>query len=407
MIKTFTSATATAALLAALTTTTTTASADDLGGVEPQFGLGFHLLARGDKGKPAPDDGSDGGGGGGGGGGKGGGKPDKGGGGSGDGGGGTGGGGPGTYHAWMHPDVPQAWSLGFDGAGSFITHIDDYNPETSTLVSLDLNMDGVMENMYHGNAVRAFSDFISTGATHVRQQYDASAMPTRNSGFEVINLSFGLMTDDGTYQDDWLLTGGHTLETEIIRLAFVDTYAAGAESAPVIVKAAGNGGMFGTGGVIGEYVGADLPWSPFPWGFVDVLGHDLIGGDNVIFAGALDANGTIDGNGQGTGVLAAYSDHPGANPLTQAQTLVVGVDQSLMGTAGTSFAAPIISSYAAIVADKFSDENLGTQPHAGLVVDRLLDTARTDTLLAYDPFYHGQGEASLSRAVAPDWISGN
>ena len=46
-------------------------------------------------------------------------------------------------------------------------------------------------------------------------------------------------------------------------------------------------------------------------------------------------------------------------------------------------------------------------PTAGLVANRLLDTARTDTIRNYDPFYHGQGEASLSRALAPDSIAGN
>ena len=92
--------------------------------------------------------------------------------------------------------------------------------------------------------------------------------------------------------------------------------------------------------------------------------------------------------------------------MTQQQYLVVGVDSSQMVAAGTSFAAPIISGYAAILGDKFTDEN-GVAPGATQVVDRLLSTARTDTIRNYDPYYHGQGEASIANAVAPDWISGN
>lgn len=372
--------------------------AQDLRISDVEFGLGFHPLA------PKTDKGGGGGGtsGGGGGGGKGGGKPGS--------GGDTGGGG-GTafpYYGWMHADTQTAWGLGFTGAGSTITFIDNFDAYTSTLVDLDLNMDGYIETMAHGNAVRAFSQFVSPEATLVRQQYDHTGLPVLTSNFDVINLSFGLETESGLYEEDWIATGGHVLEAELIRLAFIDTYTDNSEDVPVIVKAAGNGGYLGEGGVIGEFVGTEIPFSNWVFGFTDVLGHDLIGGSNVIFAGALDANGSIDpSTGLGTGTLAAYSDHPGDNLVTQAQTLVVGVDSSQMVAAGTSFAAPIISSYAAILADKFSDENTGAQPHAGLVVDRLLETARTDTILNYDPYYHGMGEASLSRAIAPNWISGN
>ncbi|MFM2349671.1 MAG: hypothetical protein RIR04_637, partial [Pseudomonadota bacterium] len=35
------------------------------------------------------------------------------------------------------------------------------------------------------------------------------------------------------------------------------------------------------------------------------------------------------------------------------------------------------------------------------ITNQLLDTARTDTILGYDVSIHGQGEASLSRALAP------
>lgn len=35
------------------------------------------------------------------------------------------------------------------------------------------------------------------------------------------------------------------------------------------------------------------------------------------------------------------------------------------------------------------------------ITNQLLNTARKDTLLNYDPAVYGQGEASLTRALAP------
>ena len=331
--------------------------------------------------------------------------------GKGGGGGGGGGGKPGgndgggtdpafPYYSWMHPDLPGVWDLGFTGAGSTITFVDDFDPKTATMVDIDLNMDGVIEWMPHGWAVNAFGQFVAPESTRVQFQYDNTATVALTAGLDVINLSFGLMTESRLYEDDWIISGNHVLEADIIRLANIDTTLSMAEDTAVIVKAAGNGGLLGQGGVIGTQVGGST------FGFVDVLGYDLIGAPNVIFAGALEANGTIHKRRGAQGTLASYSDHPGNNLLTQAQYLVVGVDSSQMVAAGTSFAAPIISSYAAILGDKFSDENSGAAPGATQVVNRLLDTARTDTIRNYDPYYHGQGEASISRAVAPDWISG-
>ena len=65
---------------------------------------------------------------------------------------------------------------------------------------------------------------------------------------------------------------------------------------------------------------------------------------------------------------------------------------------GTSFAAPRVSGYAAIIRQKFP--NLSASDTASV----LLSTARYDTL-ACNPYCgkatYGQGEASLSRALAP------
>jgi len=73
---------------------------------------------------------------------------------------------------------------------------------------------------------------------------------------------------------------------------------------------------------------------------------------------------------------------------------VVGVDGALTGLYGTSFAAPIISGYAAVLSSKFTSAT-PTQ-----VASQLLMTARDDTITGYDVAIHGQGEASIFYALA-------
>jgi subtilisin family serine protease len=66
---------------------------------------------------------------------------------------------------------------------------------------------------------------------------------------------------------------------------------------------------------------------------------------------------------------------------------------------GTSFAAPVVSGYAAVLGSKF------TKATPTQIANRLLDSARTDTITGYDVSIHGQGEASITRALAPASIN--
>ena len=117
----------------------------------------------------------------------------------------------------------------------------------------------------------------------------------------------------------------------------------------------------------------------------------LIGKQAAIFVGALDANGTVDKKSG----MAWYSKTAGDNTAVQDRFLTVGVEGHKTGLYGTSFAAPIISGYAGILGSKFKKAT-PTQ-----ISNQLLNTARTDTVLNYDPSIYGKGEASLSRALAP------
>jgi hypothetical protein len=73
----------------------------------------------------------------------------------------------------------------------------------------------------------------------------------------------------------------------------------------------------------------------------------------------------------------------------------IGLDGQPLDGVGTSYAAPRVAGYVAILRQKFA--NLDASSSASII----LDTARTDTISNYNSNVHGKGEASLSRALAP------
>ena len=113
-----------------------------------------------------------------------------------------------------------------------------------------------------------------------------------------------------------------------------------------------------------------------------------------LFVGALNSNGST----SRPATLASYSNFAGSDPTVQKQFLVVGVEGTKTGLYGTSFAAPLITGYSAILGSKFNSAT-PTQ-----VANQLLMTARRDTLADYSTAKYGRGEASLTRALAPVWI---
>ncbi|MCC5956175.1 MAG: S8 family serine peptidase, partial [Natronohydrobacter sp.] len=123
----------------------------------------------------------------------------------------------------------------------------------------------------------------------------------------------------------------------------------------------------------------------------DYLNRDLAGLRTTIFVGALERNGTV----SNPAAIADYSARAGSDRAYRRKFLVVGVPSNIHGLAGTSFAAPVVSGYAAILGSKFRD----ARPRD--ISKQLLTTARTDRILNYDKRVHGRGEASLRRALAP------
>ncbi|MEI4470651.1 S8 family serine peptidase [Frigidibacter sp. MR17.24] len=266
---------------------------------------------------------------------------------------------------WMSPEVGAAWAQGWTGKGTTVTVIDDF---TSTQ-RLRGNLGTGVRNQRHGEWVRDEARMIAPGASFATQSFYSGRAVVPRGGLNVLNLSYGSPVAASVPFDQ---IGWSAQERSIRTLA--DTGRA------VVVKSAGNDGV-----AIG---------SANRQGRIDALNTYLTGVQGTIFVGALDRNGTPEAQSRLTG----YSNFAGADETVQGQFLSVGVESAKTGLAGTSFAAPIVSGYAAIVGQKFKG---ATAPQ---IATQLLTTARTDTIAGFDPGLHGRGEASLSRALAPDAI---
>ncbi|MDL2403052.1 S8/S53 family peptidase [Rhizobium mayense] len=259
---------------------------------------------------------------------------------------------------WMSPDIGQAWASGYTGSGVSITIVDDFR--SSDMVDGDLGRGP--QRQRHGEWVFEEAGMVAPGANMFRNAYIQEAPIALHDGLNVINLSY-------SYPEP--------VSRSPLEQSIVDAARAGNA---VVAKSAGNDGIrMGTVNSKGD---------------ADYLAVSLFGTPSTIFVGALDHNGTPENKAS----LASYSNYAGSNPQVQNQFLTVGVEGDKTGLFGTSHGVPVISGYSAILGNKFPSAT-PTQ-----IANQLLDTARTDTLVNYNAATYGRGEASLSRALAPDWI---
>ena len=160
----------------------------------------------------------------------------------------------------------------------------------------------------------------------------------------------------------------------------------------VITKAAGNDSI-------------KSEFEPLNW----FLAKDTSTSERLLIVGALDHAGSKTNRAE----LATYSNTAGDDnevqnrfllasgtvPFDPGTVAINGVPVKL--TQGTSFAAPRVAGYVAILRSKFT--NLNASQSANI----LLSTASYDTLACFqkpggcNPAIYGKGEASLSRALAP------
>ena len=264
---------------------------------------------------------------------------------------------------WMHQDIGAAWKQGFQGQGATITVVDDF----SSASKYSGIMNGTTETQRHGEWTREESSLVAPSATMKSVDYNNSSTAlVLNPGLNVVNGSYGLYAKKG-YSVSQI--GFGTLQTSVINSAKNGT--------AVVVKAAGN-----------DSVAINAANAS---GNQDYLNLALKGAPSAIYVGALNTNGSTSAKA----TLAKYSNTAGTDTAMQSHYLVAGVEGNKTGLYGTSFAAPIVSGYAAVLGSKFTTAT-PTQ-----ITNQLLATARTDTIVGYKAAIHGRGEASLSRALAP------
>lgn len=264
---------------------------------------------------------------------------------------------------WQSSEVLAAFKAGYTGQGTRITVVDEYRATAQKLTGRMLASG--LQSQTHGYWTSEEANLTAPGAAIVRQQFaTGAAISLAPTGLNVINASYGMMAPFGFTNVQF---GG----TEASMISHAKSGKA------VVVKAAGNDSV----NMLTRNV----------YGLNDYLSVSLKGAPSAIFVGALDKNGTVTAKAN----IASYSNKASADAVVQKQFLMVGVAANQTGLAGTSFAAPIVSGYAAILGSKFKTAG------ATQVTNQLLNTARTDTINGYNIAVHGRGEASLTRALAP------
>jgi len=281
-------------------------------------------------------------------------------------------------------DVLDAWSKGWTGKGINLLTIDDYSSVSACNSALSC----------HGITTMMISDLVAPGASKFGLDWNRASIGKDINGFsinsltqmQVINMSFA---DTQAYADSW-----------VSFLQQVNTGLNVGTAQAVLVKAADNNFGQDTYSTLGgDYLVKALVDNP------NTLSRLLI-------VGALNKNGSV----SSPATIASYSSYAGSNPVVQNRFVVangnapyalggVAINGTSMpgyntvpGSQGTSFAAPVVAGYAAVLMQKFP--NLSAASTSNII----LDTARTDTLTCNpncDPAIYGRGEASLSRALAP------
>lgn len=269
------------------------------------------------------------------------------------------------YSQWMHQDVRSAWSQGYKGQGVNIIVSDLY---TTQMVNGSLYARNQYYNDRHGNWTSLQARLVAPSATIIRQQAGTTGLTFDKTRLNVVNTSYGYFASAGS--------------------SVASAYSRFAATEKSIVDATRSGQIVGVFAAGNDNVSINAANRR---GQVNYLTQAVTGAPTAIFVGALERHGSPTARvGK-----ASYSNVAGTDPTVQRQTLFVGFDSYQTGMAGTSFAAPQVSAYAAILGSKF------TSATPVQITNQLLNTARTDTIRDYRPEIYGRGEASLSRALAP------
>ena len=299
-------------------------------------------------------------------------------------------------------EVRQAWREGWTGQGSSVLIVDAFRfsaltAETHGFVSLfSVLTTGNGASLYALTAPVEGQTYGADGG--VRAAFNAPANPT---SFHVVNASFGgnPQTDPAQRAAGVARAQGTLFFRDMKGLGGAGTVLGNRAVDAVLTKAAGNNGM-------------DAGIVPDNLAFVE---DDSIG-PRVLIVGALTSYYNNDNPAQ----IASGSNRAGSNAAVRARFLVDFGGQPFVGNVfigdpqgigvlvfpslfGTSFAAPRVAGYAAIVRHKFP-RLTGSQ-----TATILLDTATYQGLACFPncaASTYGQGRVDIGRALAPVVTSG-
>jgi hypothetical protein len=295
----------------------------------------------------------------------------------------------GPTYAPPHPDVIAAWNNGWTGKGVNVVIADALTDQHGVITA---NIAGryAPGSTFYGIPLD-FNLYTNPGNVFNLNGTNSNLSSTNPINAGVINLSFGANYTGGVSDAQRLVVDNNfsTLRNNwvnILQGSFV--YTGLNLNTAVITKAAGN-----------DAITADKE------SFVKAFADNNNIQNRLLIVGALN----FDVNGKG--FIASYSNTAGTYQNVSNRFLVasggtpfnygdIAINGYLttFGAEGTSFAAPRVAGYAAIIEQKFP--NLDAAKTSNII----LDTARYDTLACNpncDPSIYGKGQASLSRALAP------
>jgi len=301
-------------------------------------------------------------------------------------------------------DVLAAWNNGWTGKGLNILVIDSY-ANKGGCTSGNGNCHGVITMMN--------TDLIAPGANKYGLDF---AFTTNFTGtaFDMNGANLASSKSINVVNMSWLFTapvgnwncnnGACTAPTNLVYSNGIADTATAHSNLMNVLKGVTNVTNLSnlSGSVITSSAGNDNLDTKYNLTALALSGDASVA-SRLLIVGALDKNGTV----ASKATKASYSNSAGVNtaisdrfvtaygnmPWTAGSVKINGSNFGVQQ--GTSFAAPLVAGYAAIVMQKFPNLNAVNTSNI------ILDTARTDTINGYDSAIHGKGEASLSRALAP------
>jgi len=303
-----------------------------------------------------------------------------------------------------HSEVIGAWQQGWTGLGVNVMMEDALTTSHAVVTTLLASRYAPASSIYGYNFQTNTGVYNSDGTL---------SSPSSSIRFGVVNASYGanlaaIIGHNGPWTATELSNASAAYAASALRVTNRYTGATGFSNFvytdAVITKAAGNDGL----------VGVTANQEPL----VKALAANSSIISRLLVVGALNRAGsstspaTISGYsnkaGTDTSIQNRFLVASGTTPFSTGDIAVNGIpvdattstdpEGKYLGNVGTSYAAPRVAGYVAILRSKFP--NLDAVKTSSI----LLDTARYDTLTCNpncDQAIYGKGEASLSRALAP------